>query len=67
MQKNLFEAAHAKYVARLLFRAFSGSHPEMAQQPISEDSLPTGLLKETNQAYVIVKIARVLQVQSYRR
>ena len=39
----------------------------MAPQPIREDSLLTGHLEPTNQAYAIAKIAGVLQVQALRR
>ena len=67
MQTNVFEAAHAADVQRLLFLGSSCIYPKMAPQPISEDSLLTGSLEETNQAYAIAKIAGVLQVQSYRR
>ena len=67
MQTNVFEAAHAADVPRLLFLGSSCIYPKMAPQPISEDSLLTGPLEETNEAYAIAKIAGVLQVQSYRR
>ena len=67
MQTNIFEAAHAADVPRLLFLGSSCIYPKMASQPISEDSLLTGPLEETNEAYAIAKIAGVLQVQSYRR
>jgi NAD dependent epimerase/dehydratase family len=39
----------------------------MAPQPIREDSLLTGHLEPTNDAYAIAKIAGVLQVQALRR
>ena len=67
VQTNIFEAAHAADVPHLLFLGSSCIYPKMATQPISEDSLLTGPLEETNQAYAIAKVAGVLQVQSYRR
>lgn len=67
VQTNIFEAAHAADVPRLLFLGSSCIYPKMAPQPISEESLLTGPLEETNQAYAIAKITGVLQVQSYRR
>ena len=67
MQTNIFEAAHAADVPRLLFLGSSCIYPKLAPQPISEESLLTGPLEETNEAYAIAKIAGVLQVQSYRR
>ncbi|MEI6648434.1 MAG: GDP-L-fucose synthase [Actinomycetes bacterium] len=67
IQTNLFEASHAANVDRLLFLGSSCIYPKFAPQPISEDSLLTGPLEETNDAYAIAKIAGVLQVQAYRR
>jgi len=42
-------------------------YPKFAQQPISEDTLMTGPLEETNDAYAIAKIAGIMQVQASRR
>ena len=67
IQTNLFEAAHANHVDKVLFLGSSCIYPKYAPQPISESSLLTGLLEETNDAYAIAKIAGVMQVQSYRR
>jgi GDP-L-fucose synthase len=67
IQTNLFEAAHANDVPKVLFLGSSCIYPKFAPQPISEDSLLTGPLEETNDAYAIAKIAGVMQVQSYRR
>jgi GDP-L-fucose synthase len=67
IQTNLFEAAHANDVPKVLFLGSSCIYPKYAPQPISESSLLTGLLEETNDAYAIAKIAGVMQVQSYRR
>ena len=53
IQTNIFEAAHAADVQRLLFLGSSCIYPKMALQPISEDSLLIGLFEETNQAYAI--------------
>ena len=67
IQTNLFEAGHANDVPKVLFLGSSCIYPKFAPQPISEDSLLTGPLEETNDAYAIAKIAGVMQVQSYRR
>ena len=67
IQTNLFEAAHANDVAKVLFLGSSCIYPKLAPQPISEESLLTGPLEETNDAYAIAKIAGVMQVESYRR
>ncbi|MEG0162252.1 MAG: NAD-dependent epimerase/dehydratase family protein, partial [Aurantimicrobium sp.] len=41
--------------------------PKFAEQPIREDSLLTGALEATNDAYAIAKIAGIMQVQASRR
>src|SRR3712207_1948856 len=61
------DAAVAHGVQRLLFLGSSCIYPKHAPQPIREDSLLTGLLEPTNDAYAIAKIAGVLQVQALRR
>lgn len=67
IQTNVFEAAHLADVPKLLFLGSSCIYPKLAPQPISEDSLLTGPLEPTNDAYAIAKIAGVLNVQAYRR
>jgi len=67
IQTNLFEAALANDVSRVLFLGSSCIYPKFATQPISEKSLLTGVLEETNDAYAIAKIAGVMQVEAYRR
>lgn len=67
IQTNVFEAAHLSDVPRLLFLGSSCIYPKFAEQPIREDSLLTGPLEPTNDAYAIAKIAGVLNIQAYRR
>ena len=67
IQTNLFEAAHAADVDRLLFLGSSCIYPKMAPQPIPESALLTGTLEATNDAYAIAKISGIIGVQSYRR
>ncbi|WP_445397672.1 GDP-L-fucose synthase family protein [Streptomyces sp. LE64] len=67
IQTNLFAAAHAADVDRLLFLGSSCIYPKHSPQPIPESALLTGPLEETNVAYAIAKIAGVVAVQSYRR
>lgn len=67
IQANVFEAANKANVDRLLFLGSSCIYPKFAEQPIREDSLLTGPLEPTNDAYAIAKIAGVLHVQGYRR
>ncbi|MFD9792933.1 GDP-L-fucose synthase family protein [Streptomyces sp. NPDC059070] len=67
IQTNLFTAAHAADVDRLLFLGSSCIYPKHSPQPIPESALLTGPLEETNDAYAIAKIAGVTAVRSYRR
>ena len=67
MQVNVLDAAARHGTSRLLFLGSSCIYPKFAAQPIREDSLLTGPLEETNDAYAIAKIAGVLQVQALRR
>ena len=67
IQTNLFEAAHATDVDRLLFLGSSCIYPKLAPQPIKEEYLLTGHLEPTNDAYAIAKIAGIVAVASYRR
>ncbi|MCX6404373.1 MAG: GDP-L-fucose synthase [Actinobacteria bacterium] len=67
IQTNVFEGSHIANVERLLFLGSSCIYPKFAEQPIKEDSLLTGPLEPTNDAYAIAKIAGVLNVQAYRR
>ncbi|WP_433802931.1 GDP-L-fucose synthase family protein [Actinomycetospora sp. CA-084318] len=66
IQANLLDAAHAAGTERL-FLGSSCIYPKFAEQPIREDSLLTGALEPTNDAYAIAKIAGIMGVQSYRR
>jgi GDP-L-fucose synthase len=67
IQVNVMDAALETDVDRLLFLGSSCIYPKFAAQPIEEDSLLTGHLEETNDAYAIAKIAGITQVQAARR
>jgi GDP-L-fucose synthase len=67
IQLNVMDAAQRVGVTRLLFLGSSCIYPKLAPQPIREDSLLTGPLEPTNDAYAIAKIAGVLHVQALRR
>jgi GDP-L-fucose synthase len=67
IQLNVLDAAHEFGVESLLFLGSSCIYPKFAPQPIREDSLLTGPLEPTNDAYAIAKIAGVLHVQALRR
>lgn len=67
IQVNVLDAAIAAGVERVLFLGSSCIYPKFAEQPIREDSLLTGHLEETNDAYAIAKIAGILHTQAVRR
>lgn len=67
IQTNVMDAALEHGAERLLFLGSSCIYPKLAPQPIREDSLLTGHLEPTNDAYAIAKIAGILQVQAVRR
>jgi GDP-L-fucose synthase len=67
IQVNVLDAALKAGVQRLLFLGSSCIYPRMAPQPIKEETLLTGHLEPTNDAYAIAKIAGILQVQAVRR
>jgi GDP-L-fucose synthase len=67
IQLNVMDAAARVGVSKLLFLGSSCIYPKFAPQPIHEDSLLTGKLEETNDAYAIAKIAGVLHTQALRR
>lgn len=67
IQLNVLDAALQHGVERLLFLGSSCIYPKFAEQPIREDSLLTGHLEPTNDAYAIAKIAGILHVQAMRR
>jgi len=67
IQVNVLDAAREAGVERLLFLGSSCIYPKNAPQPIHEESLLTGHLEPTNDAYAIAKIAGILHVQAVRR
>jgi GDP-L-fucose synthase len=67
IQVNVLDAAVATNVERVLFLGSSCIYPKFAPQPIPEDSLLTGHLEPTNDAYAIAKIAGIMHVQAVRR
>lgn len=67
IQTNVLDAALETDVERVLFLGSSCIYPKFAEQPIREDSLLTGHLEPTNDAYAIAKIAGIMHIQAVRR
>ncbi|MEQ8508049.1 MAG: GDP-L-fucose synthase [Rhodospirillaceae bacterium] len=67
IETNVFSAAHAADVNRIVFLGSSCIYPRLAPQPMSESAFLTGPLEPTNQWYAISKIAGIMMSQAYRR
>ncbi|WP_394121470.1 GDP-L-fucose synthase family protein [Planococcus donghaensis] len=67
IQTNVIDAAHQHNVKKLLFLGSTCIYPKLAAQPMREDSLLTGELEPTNEAYAIAKIAGIKMCQAYNR
>lgn len=57
IEMNVIRNAHKNGVEKLLLLGSSCIYPRMATQPIQEDSLLTGTLEKTNEAYALAKIS----------
>jgi GDP-L-fucose synthase len=64
---NTIHGAWRAGVKRLLFLGSSCIYPKHAPQPIQEESLLTGPLEPTNEAYALAKIAGLKLCQFYRQ
>jgi GDP-L-fucose synthase len=63
---TVVHAAHVYAAKKLLYLGSSCIYPRESIQPIKEESLLTGALEPTNEAYAIAKIAGIKLCQSYR-
>jgi len=66
MQNNLMESAFGNGCRKFLFLGSSCIYPKLAPQPIREDSLLSGPLEPTNDAYALAKITGLRLAQAYR-
>ena len=64
IQQNVILSAHANDTRKLLFLGSSCIYPKLAPQPIKEESLLSGPLEPTNDAYAIAKIAGIRLCQA---
>jgi GDP-L-fucose synthase len=67
IQNHIIHSAWKTNVKKLLFLGSSCIYPKMAEQPLKEESLLTGLLEQTNEPYAISKIAGIKMCESFRR
>ena len=66
IEANIIHYSYKSGVKKLMFLGSSCIYPKMAPQPLTEDSLLTGLLEETNEPYAIAKIAGIKMCDAYR-
>jgi GDP-L-fucose synthase len=73
MRDNILVAAHVLHsawqhgVRKLLYLASSCIYPRLAPQPLREESLLTGPLEPTNEAYALAKLAGIALCRAYRQ
>ena len=65
IEANLIHAAHTHGVHKLMFLGSSCIYPKLAEQPMKEEALLTGLLEPTNEPYAIAKIAGIKLCEAY--
>ncbi len=65
IELNVIDAAYRYGVTKLQFLGSSCIYPKFAPQPIREDSLLSGELEPTNEAYAVAKIAGIKLAQAY--
>lgn len=66
IEANVIHSAHVHQVKKLLFLGSSCIYPKLADQPLKEEYLLTGLLEQTNEPYAIAKIAGIKLCDAYR-
>ena len=67
IQTNVIEGCFLAGIKKLVFLGSSCIYPKHAEIPIKEESLLSGYLEPTNDAYAIAKIAGIKMCQSYRQ
>jgi GDP-L-fucose synthase len=67
VQNAVIDAAYHAGVEKMVFLGSSCIYPRNADQPIREESLLTGALEPTNEAYAVAKIAGITMCRSYNR
>lgn len=67
IEANLVHEAWQAGVNDLLFLGSSCIYPKLAEQPMEEKALLTGVLESTNEPYAIAKIAGIKLCESYNR
>ena len=67
IQTNLIHSSWKFGVKKFLFLGSVCIYPKFAEVPVREDSLLTGYLEPTNDAYAIAKISGIKMLQAYHK
>ena len=67
IEANIIHEAFSAGVRKLLFLGSSCIYPKLAEQPMKESALLTGVLESTNEPYALAKIAGIKLCESYNR
>jgi GDP-L-fucose synthase len=67
IQNNLIHSSWKYGVEKFLFLGSVCIYPKFAEVPVKEESLLTGYLEPTNDAYAIAKISGIKMLQAYRK
>lgn len=67
IEANLIDGAFRAGIDNVLFLGSSCIYPKLADQPIKEEALLTGILEPTNEPYAIAKIAGIKLCESFNR
>ena len=67
IEANVIHQAWQAGVNKLLFLGSSCIYPKLAEQPMQEKALLTGVLEPTNEPYALAKIAGIKLCESYNR
>lgn len=65
IQNHVIHQSYLNGVKKLLFLGSSCIYPRMAEQPMREAALLTGVLESTNEPYAIAKIAGIKMCEAY--
>jgi len=67
IQTNLIHSSWKYSVDKFLFLGSVCIYPKYAEIPVKEESLLTGYLEPTNDAYAVAKISGIKMLQAYRK
>jgi GDP-L-fucose synthase len=67
IQTNLIHSSWKYGVEKFLFLGSVCIYPKYAEVPVKEESLLTGYLEPTNDAYAVAKISGIKMLQAYRK